>query len=71
MKERGDISSRTGCMSEDTSVGDDDFEMSSEETSSSPRFLSNSQAFQHFLKNIGAEATIVNIGDSKFNTEST
>ncbi|XP_044755406.1 NF-kappa-B essential modulator-like isoform X2 [Coccinella septempunctata] len=70
IKERGDESSRTGCLSEATTVGDEEFEMSSEEASSSPRFLSNSQAFQRFLKNIGAEATMVNIGDSKLNTDS-
>ncbi|XP_045474366.1 intracellular protein transport protein USO1-like isoform X2 [Harmonia axyridis] len=68
MKERGDESSRTGCMSEATTIGDDEFEMSSEEASS-PRFLSNSQAFQKFLKHIGAETTMINIGDSNLNTE--
>ncbi|KAL3269209.1 hypothetical protein HHI36_008291 [Cryptolaemus montrouzieri] len=67
MKERGDEST-TGAASEATTV-EEEFEMSSEECVLSQRIVSNSLAFQKFLKNIGAEAKRVPIGDSKCNPE--
>ncbi|KAK9876955.1 hypothetical protein WA026_015989 [Henosepilachna vigintioctopunctata] len=63
IKEKGDDSSVTFGFSE-TTFGDEDLDKSSEENISASRIVSNSEAFQRFLKSIGADMKVEIIGDS-------